>query len=639
MSFATTIRGEVSRRALALISAVAMLLSFMAIVAAPAWAHQGTVSWGCDGWSVNLTAYFQGADITVTVDGQVVDNDTNWTSYSNSGSWDDSQSHTLQVVVDAYDDNAQPVHDLGSDGSFSPNWQQGEWSFTVNATQDACTQPPQDVAVTLVGSSCDVNDAGAPTGSIDITIVPGSGATVDVYSDAGMSNLVGSTSSSTTLDDLSPGTYYWTATPADGYQLDGPGSGSVTIDDCTTTVTVDAGVCAVDDQGVPAGTVQVTVDPTSGATVTIYSDAAMTDDVLSTSSGGSFSLAPGTYYWDAEAADGFDNAEPDEGQFTIDPCDVTVSVAGVCVVQQDVGVGEISVQISVDDAATVDVSDADGVIATFTQDGSVNVPQNASYSWEATASDGFILSGTTSGDIDIEDCTPPEESGEIIVEKIVLGEGSQVFEFTFNTTGFTLGDNTLAHGQSSSSGAVAVGDGYSVSETVPTGWTLVSAVCDDGSDPANIDVSADEVVTCTFTNQIEDVVGAAIVVTVGGTCVVDGDDGEGVISVTVSVAGGATVVVTDSDGDIVGTFSDDGSVTVPEGAVYNWSATPSEGFEFPAGFDTTGSVTIETCSTPDTLPFTGIESDPLVKLGFMLLAAGVVIVTGSTYLFGWNEEA
>ena len=40
-----------------------------------------------------------------------------------------------------------------------------------------------------------------------------------------------------------------------------------------------------------------------------------------------------------------------------------------------------------------------------------------------------------------------------------------------------------------------------VSETVPTGWDQTGATCDDGSPVSNIDVSAGETVTCTFTNR------------------------------------------------------------------------------------------------------------------------------------------
>jgi hypothetical protein len=54
-----------------------------------------------------------------------------------------------------------------------------------------------------------------------------------------------------------------------------------------------------------------------------------------------------------------------------------------------------------------------------------------------------------------------------------------------------------------SSGLVPAGSGYSAAETLPlpSGWTAVSATCSDGSPVTNIDVSVDEVVTCTFTNR------------------------------------------------------------------------------------------------------------------------------------------
>ncbi|MGH2978371.1 MAG: prealbumin-like fold domain-containing protein, partial [Solirubrobacterales bacterium] len=42
--------------------------------------------------------------------------------------------------------------------------------------------------------------------------------------------------------------------------------------------------------------------------------------------------------------------------------------------------------------------------------------------------------------------------------------------------------------------------GYSIAETLPTGWSQVSATCSDGSPTEDIDVSAGETVTCTFVN-------------------------------------------------------------------------------------------------------------------------------------------
>ena len=43
--------------------------------------------------------------------------------------------------------------------------------------------------------------------------------------------------------------------------------------------------------------------------------------------------------------------------------------------------------------------------------------------------------------------------------------------------------------------------GYSLSETVPSGWDQTAATCDDGSPVSNIDVAAGETVTCTFANR------------------------------------------------------------------------------------------------------------------------------------------
>lgn len=88
--------------------------------------------------------------------------------------------------------------------------------------------------------------------------------------------------------------------------------------------------------------------------------------------------------------------------------------------------------------------------------------------------------------------------GSITVEKQTLPDESTVmFEFTasYNTDGFSLGD-----GQQNNSGDLLPGT-YSVSEVVPDGWDLDSAVCSDESSPGSIDLSAGETVTCTFTNM------------------------------------------------------------------------------------------------------------------------------------------
>ncbi len=105
-----------------------------------------------------------------------------------------------------------------------------------------------------------------------------------------------------------------------------------------------------------------------------------------------------------------------------------------------------------------------------------------------------------------------QRKGKIIVEKQTNPDGAtQQFSFTPSYgAGFQLAD-----GQQNTSAALAPGT-YSVSETVPAGWSLASATCDDGSAPSSIALAAGETVKCTFTNSKD---GQVIVkkVMVGGT--------------------------------------------------------------------------------------------------------------------------
>ena len=90
-----------------------------------------------------------------------------------------------------------------------------------------------------------------------------------------------------------------------------------------------------------------------------------------------------------------------------------------------------------------------------------------------------------------------EKDAKIIVEKQTLPNADpQVFHFdaSYDEGGFNLSD-----GQSNDSGDLAPGT-YSVSEDVPAGWALTSAVCSDESNPSSISLAAGEVVRCVFTN-------------------------------------------------------------------------------------------------------------------------------------------
>ena len=96
--------------------------------------------------------------------------------------------------------------------------------------------------------------------------------------------------------------------------------------------------------------------------------------------------------------------------------------------------------------------------------------------------------------------------GEIIIEKVTVPDTDptgpdQGFPFTLIGGPSALNQSfNLTNGQTHYSGAVLPGDGYNAAETVPPGWHLTNATCDDGSPVDNIDVAPGETVTCTFEN-------------------------------------------------------------------------------------------------------------------------------------------
>jgi hypothetical protein len=104
---------------------------------------------------------------------------------------------------------------------------------------------------------------------------------------------------------------------------------------------------------------------------------------------------------------------------------------------------------------------------------------------------------------DVLDCTYRNRARATIVVEKITDDGSGSFEFTSNTltpSPFTLTTTAAGAGgkDSRTFGDLSPAVTYDVAETVPTGWNLVSGTCDDGSDPAAIDLSPGELVTCTF---------------------------------------------------------------------------------------------------------------------------------------------
>jgi hypothetical protein len=106
---------------------------------------------------------------------------------------------------------------------------------------------------------------------------------------------------------------------------------------------------------------------------------------------------------------------------------------------------------------------------------------------------------------DILDCTYTNRAqGRIVVDKVTDPSGDpQSFDFSLTggpsdpTDNFSLTDAATPH----ESDPLLAGSGYDVTETVPAGWTLDSASCDQGeTDVHNITVDPGQTVTCTFNN-------------------------------------------------------------------------------------------------------------------------------------------
>jgi uncharacterized surface anchored protein len=200
-------------------------------------------------------------------------------------------------------------------------------------------------------------------------------------------------------------------------------------------------------------------------------------------------------------------------------------------------------------------------------------------------------------DVNIANCA------RIIVEKVTVPspdptDTSFPFTATYDADGFSL-----KNGESNDSGDLNPGT-YSVAETpVPANWALTSAVCDDGSNPSSIDLDADEVVTCTFTNTLQ--TGAIQVHKTAKHAAAQG----GVIDqqfLTFTFAG--QTVVTDANGlaCVDGlTFGSYNAVeTVPAGYV--------------ADGPTTKSVTVDNTAACDDVPYAGetvaFSNTPLTDL-------------------------
>ena len=145
-----------------------------------------------------------------------------------------------------------------------------------------------------------------------------------------------------------------------------------------------------------------------------------------------------------------------------------------------------------------------------------------------------------------------QKQGDITVFKQTIPDGSQqsfAFAASYDQDGFSLTD-----GQSNWSGGLTPGT-YSVSESVPPGWNLQSAVCDDGSPVNAIKLEAAEDIICTFTNTQSPTVqgqGAIAIVKTANPTSVKEPGGPVNFTVTISNPSSVPIVVTEVTDSVFG---------------------------------------------------------------------------------------
>jgi len=193
--------------------------------------------------------------------------------------------------------------------------------------------------------------------------------------------------------------------------------------------------------------------------------------------------------------------------------------------------------------------------------GTYSVSESVPAGWDltgATCDQGETIADITVGPGETVTCTfTNTKRGHIVVDKVTDPSGDpQSFSFVAGGAGyesFSLTDAAAPNNQEVVPGA------YSVSESVPAGWDLTSATCDQGETPASLDVEPGETVTCTFTN------------TKRGTIIVekqtspDGAEGE-----------------FDFSGDAEGTIGDNGTIVVSNlqpGTYTSTEADPTPDFD------------------------------------------------------------
>jgi len=90
--------------------------------------------------------------------------------------------------------------------------------------------------------------------------------------------------------------------------------------------------------------------------------------------------------------------------------------------------------------------------------------------------------------------------GIVLIKNTIGGNGTFDFDATGTDLPSDIGLTTVGGTATQTFSGLDQDNEYSISENVPEGWDLTSAVCDKRETPDDIDIEPGEMVTCTFTN-------------------------------------------------------------------------------------------------------------------------------------------
>jgi len=395
------------------------------------------------------------------------------------------------------------------------------WDKTGDTCQDVVVTAGQTAECTITNTKRGhiivdkVTTGGDATFSFDA-----SGGTDPTYNDFTLTNL------QTPNDQvLKPGSYSVTETVPDGWDLSSVSCvSSIQNTEVNTALELDAGetiTCTFTDT--KKGTI-VLVKNTIGGNGTFDFTTTGGDGLSSnpsiTTSGGTGSqtynnITPGSYSVSETVPGGWDltSATCDMGE-TPASLDVEPGETVTCTFENTKRGSIIIVKNTTGGNGTFNFTSNFGVTSLTTVSGTAqqtvdNLIPGSGYSISETVPAGWDLTGSscdhgTISAIEVlagqtTTCTFSDtKKGHIIVDKVTYpAADSQSFAFTTTGSGyagFSLTDADDPNDQEVVPGA------YSVSETVPGGWDLTSATCDQGETISSLDVEPGETVTCTFTN-------------------------------------------------------------------------------------------------------------------------------------------